>query len=473
MTLAAPALSPAQMEVRSRVGSLSPRYMITTFGCQMNEHDSEQMAGLLEAMGFLGTDRLEDADLVILNTCSVREHADERLFGRLGQLKHWRKERPDRILAVCGCMMKQSIHLERLRARHPFVDLVFGPADLERFPDLLNRVMRERAPVVDVSDDPSVPEGLPVRRAYRYRALVTIMYGCDNFCSYCIVPYTRGRERSRSMDAVLAELRDLAAEGYPEVLLLGQNVNSYGRDLGHADFPSLLDAAAGIPGLRRIRFMTSHPKDASDDLFRVMARHPSICPHLHLPLQSGSSRVLQSMNRGYTREQYEAIVRLARDRIPGLAIGTDLIVGYPGETEADFLETLGVMETVRFDSAFTFLYSPRAGTPAAVRDDPVDPDVMADRFNRLVTLQQAHAMASGKAEIGRVRELLVEGRSRSRADTGSGRTIHNRLVHFPLPGAWRGLSDEALQGRFVPVRILESHGFYLEGDIPAGEGPDA
>ncbi|MDW7659471.1 MAG: tRNA (N6-isopentenyl adenosine(37)-C2)-methylthiotransferase MiaB, partial [Bacillota bacterium] len=394
---------------RSETG-FARRYWMHTYGCQLNENDGEKIAGILDEMGYNPALEAREADLIILNTCSVREHADDRLFGNLGGLKNLRQERPDLLIAVCGCMMKQAEHVARIERSFSFVDLVFGPQDIYRLPELLYHRLTEEKKQYMVGDDDVMVEGLPIHRARRFRALCSIMYGCNNFCTYCIVPYTRGRERSRTPDDILAELRQLAGSGYREVMLLGQNVNSYGQDqqkmetpdqlafASISDFADLLAAAAGL-GFYRIRFMTSHPKDISEKLLRVMADNPVIEPHLHLPLQSGSNAVLNRMNRQYTREQYVAIVTRARSLMPGLALSTDIIVGFPGETEADFAQTLDLMERVRFDSAFTFLFSRRTGTPAANMTDQVDPAVMHERFDRLTEMQYRHSLTSNQRRV--------------------------------------------------------------------------
>lgn len=451
--------------VRALSGPLGLRYHVMTFGCQMNENDSEKLAGMLEEMGYAQGSGPEDADLVVVNTCSVRENADGRFYGNLGILSSIReKTRPGMIVALCGCMMKQTAVVDRIRRSHSFVDLVFGPSDLHRFPEMLYRRLTEERRVYEVGSEDPIAEGLPIVRGFKYRALSTIMYGCDNFCTYCIVPYVRGRERSRPMEAVLGELRGIAAEGFREVLLLGQNVNAYGKDLGEGDFATLLEEAARIPGIRRIRFMTSHPRDMSDRLLDVMAASPAVCPHLHLPLQSGSDDVLRRMNRGYTRADYLRVVNQARARIPGITLSTDLIVGFPGETEADFTDTLDLMDHVRFDSAFTFQYSIRPGTPAATMESQIDPAVVTERFGRLVELQNAHCLASNRSIEGTMQEVLVEGRDAAGTGRCSGRTPHNRLVHFPSPGGI-GMGRQSLpEGTLVRVLVKKAHSFSLEAE---------
>ena len=451
--------------VRAYAGPLGLRYHVLTFGCQMNDNDSEKLAGMLVEMGYAEADAPEDADLVVVNTCSVREHADGKFFGHLGILHSVReKKRPGMMIAVCGCLMRQAPVVDRIRKSHPFVDLVFGPSDLHRFPEMLRLRLTERRRVYDVGTEDTIAEGLPVLRASRTRARSTIMYGCDNFCTYCIVPHVRGRERSRPMALVLDELRALASDGYREVLLLGQNVNRYGMDTGDGDFAMLLEEVGRIPGLRRVRFMTSHPKDVSRRLLDVMRDSPNACPHLHLPLQSGSDAVLRRMNRGYDRTRFLQLVEEARDRIPDLAVTTDLIVGFPGETDRDFDDTLDVMDRIRFDNAFTFQFSPRPGTPAADMTDPVDPSVVTERFDRLVARQNEHMLAHHRRLVGTVQEVLVEGRDPGGIGRASGRTPHNRLLHFGVPVAGAGPSGILPEGTFARVLVTRVTTFTLEGE---------
>jgi tRNA-2-methylthio-N6-dimethylallyladenosine synthase len=456
----------------------SRRYAIQTYGCQLNENDSEHLAGLLDEMGFIPAPSPREADLIILNTCSIRKNADDRLFGNLGQIKNLRRDRPDLIIAVCGCMMKQSEHVDRIDRSYSFVDLIFGPQDIYRLPEFLYGRLIEEKRVYAVSDEDLIIEGLPIHRARRFRALVSIMFGCNNFCTYCVVPYTRGRERSRSGQEILGELKQLADEGYKEVMLLGQNVNSYGQDFpagaeAPADFAQLLAAAAGLQSFSRIRFMTSHPKDISDQLLRVMAENPSIERHLHLPLQSGSDRILDLMNRHYTQAHYLDIAAKARALIPGLTLSTDLIVGFPSETEEDFQETLNVMQSVRFDSAFTFQFSPRTGTPAAKMADQIPADIVSERFQRLVDLQNNHSLTSNQRVVGSVELLLIEGSSSTDDMVLTGRTADNRLVNFTVPDLSGlpadllredgQLNGEALEGRMARVRLTNARTFSLTG----------
>ena len=469
------------------------RFWMHTYGCQLNENDGEKIAGLLIEMGFIPAIDAREADLIILNTCSIRENAVDRLFGNLGQFKNLRRDKPDLLIAVCGCMMKQAENVSRIEKSYSFVDIVFGPQDIHRLPELLYNRMTQEKKQYYVGAEDNLVEGLPIHRARRFRALSSIMYGCNNFCTYCIVPYTRGRERSRLPDTILAELADLAAAGYREVMLLGQNVNSYGHDLQKAetadqskqttrvaDFAELLEAASHIQGLYRIRFMTSHPKDISDKLLEVMAANPNIERHLHLPFQSGSNRILKRMNRQYTREQYLEHIRSARQLIPDLTISTDIIVGFPGETEEDFQQTLELMNDVRFDSAFTFLYSERPGTPAAQMTDRIDEQTMHDRFNRLVALQNEHSLASNMTCKGKTVEVLVEGSSIREDQVYSGRTSQNQLVNFTIPdpglipdsrrdsdGSFDG---DRLEGGIARIHITDARTFSLKGYLEVWNG---
>jgi len=468
-----------QANARSKTG-FARRYHIITFGCQQNENDSERIAGLLDSMGYIPAQDAREADLILLNTCSVRENADDRLFGHLGMVKNLRRDRPDLLVGLCGCMMMQDEHVAKVRQSYPFVDLVFGPQDIYRLPELLYHRLTDTRRVYDVGDTDTLAEGLPMHRARKFRALVSIMYGCNNFCTYCIVPFTRGRERSRTFGSILHEVRELAATGYKEIMLLGQNVNSYGQDLrqdqpDQPDFARLLAACAEVPGIRRIRFMTSHPKDISDELLAVIGHYENIEPHLHLPLQSGSNAILKAMNRHYTREQYLAMVCKARALRPGLTISTDLIVGFPGESEADFADTLDLMEQVRFDAAFTFQFSKRTGTPAATMAEQIPDDVVRERFGRMLALQNSHSLASNQALNGSLQQILIEGRSEGDPGVLSGRTADNRLVNCKvtslalLPAAAVDadghMNGDVLEGQMAVVRITRAKTFSLEAEL--------
>ncbi len=433
-------------------------FYLLSMGCQMNAHDAEKLAGMLGEMGYRETKTEAEADLVLYNTCCVRENAEQKVYGKLGYLKHYKAQRPDMLIALCGCMTQQAVVLEKLRKSYPQVDLVFGTFNLGRLPELLYRRLTTGEPVYDVwdayRDGTEDLESLPACRHFAYKASVNIMYGCDNFCTYCIVPYVRGRERSRTPEDIEAEVRRLVADGVVEVMLLGQNVNSYGKGLAEpADFPGLLRRLNQIEGLRRIRFMSSHPKDLSMDLIAAMAECDKVCPQLHLPVQAGSTRLLAQMNRRYTKEDYLEKIFAVRAAMPDLALSTDIMVGFPGETEEDFAETLDVVRQARFANAFTFIYSPRTGTRAAEMPDQIPAEVVKERFDRLLATVNPLVGELHEAQVGKTVEVLVE--EVGKGGLLSGRAPNNMLVHFP--------GDERLIGSFVPVRITQSHGFYLTG----------
>lgn len=434
-------------------------FHIQTFGCQMNEHDSETIAGMLEELGYLENDNKKDADVAIINTCSVRENADKRFFGTLGQLKKAKEQRPDMVVAVCGCMMQQQHIIDTLKTKYPWVDLVFGTHNIHDFPRLLTNVLNERSKVVDVwADGGDIVEGLPAKRAYPFKAFVNIMYGCNNFCTYCIVPYTRGRERSRRPEEIVKEVQDLVATGVKEITLLGQNVNSYGNGCDfNTDFADLIYMLDKVAGLERIRFMTSHPKDLSDKLIQAYKDCKALCNYIHLPVQSGSSRVLKRMNRGYTKEDYLTLIAKLKAASPDIAMTTDIIVGFPGETEEDFQETLDLVQQVEFDSAFTFLYSIRQGTPAEKYEDQVEEAVKHQRFNRLVDLLNDITAKKNKACEGKVEGVLVEGPSKTNPKTFTGRTESGKIVNFH--------GTKELVGQIVQVRITEGKTFSLMGEL--------
>ena len=398
------------VEERSRKYGRPLTACIQTFGCQMNAKDSEKLLGILLQAGFTASED-EASDFVLYNTCTVRDNANQRVYGRLGYLNSLKKKNPHMTIALCGCMMQEPSVVEKIKKSYRFVDLVFGTHNIFRLAELLYRCYTEKRMVVDVwGGTEQIVENLPSRRKYSFKCGVNIMYGCNNFCSYCIVPYVRGRERSREPEDILAEIRALAADGVVEVMLLGQNVNSYGKTLDTPmTFAALLRQVAEIPGIERIRFMTSHPKDLSDELIGVMRDCPKICRHLHLPLQSGSSRILKKMNRVYDKEQYLALAKKIKGEIPDLSLTTDIIVGFPGETEEDFEETMDVVRRVRFDSAFTFIYSKRTGTPAAAMEDQVPEEIVKPRFERLLKeVQRISAEVCGK-DVGKTMTALVEG----------------------------------------------------------------
>ncbi|HAW71480.1 MAG TPA: tRNA (N6-isopentenyl adenosine(37)-C2)-methylthiotransferase MiaB [Firmicutes bacterium] len=405
-------------------------YRIVTFGCQMNEHDSEILAGILEKMGYQRTES-DEADVTLFNTCCVRENAAQRLYGHVASLKRIKKTKPDAIIGVCGCLPQQPGEAAALMRQLAHVDLVFGTHNTHRLPELIARFKETGKPICEILAEGDVVEDIPVKRASQLKAWVTIMHGCNNFCSYCIVPYVRGREKSRQMSDILAELSMLGNAGVREVTLLGQNVNSYGKDLdGQPDFADLLRAANGVPGIERIRFQTSHPRDVTTKLIQTMADCEKVCEHLHLPLQAGSDRVLRLMNRGYTAAHYLNIVDGLRHAMPEISLTTDIIVGFPGESAADFEDTLAVMKAVRYDSAFTFAYSPRKGTPAAASNEQVDAAIKQERLQQLINLQNGISLELNQAETGRVHEILVEGPSQREETVWVGRTRSNKLVHF-------------------------------------------
>ncbi|HOP75402.1 MAG TPA: tRNA (N6-isopentenyl adenosine(37)-C2)-methylthiotransferase MiaB [Bacillota bacterium] len=434
-------------------------YFITTFGCQMNVHDSEIIAGMLEAMGYQKAESQECADLVILNTCCVRENAENRTLGHIGNLKSLKEQNPNMLIALCGCMAQEEGIVEKIRENYPHVDLVFGTHNLHQLPELIRKVTTTGSRVLEVWDsEGEIYEGLPVKRDETYRAWVTIMYGCNNFCTYCIVPYVRGRERSRRPEVILDEIRGLIESGVKEITLLGQNVNSYGKDLGNEwNFARLLREVAET-GIYRIRFQTSHPKDLSDELIEVIASHPNVSRHLHLPFQAGSSRILQRMNRRYTKEAYIDLAMKIKSKVPDIALTTDIIVGFPGETEEDFLDTMDLVEKVRFDGAFTFIYSPRVGTPAAKMEDQVPEEVKKERLMRLIDLQNRISLERNQALIGTIQEILVEGASEKNESRWSGRTSHNKLVHFEP-------TVKVEPGDVAQVRICGAKTFTLDGEL--------
>lgn len=430
---------------------------ITTFGCQMNEKDSEKLLGVLETIGYEETDT-EQADLVLFNTCTVRENANTKLYGHLGHVKKTKEKNPEMIVGLCGCMMQEEQVVEKIGKSYPFVDLIFGTHNIFKLAELLKARVDSGGMIVDIwKDTDQIVEDLPSDRKFSFKCGVNIMFGCNNFCSYCIVPYVRGRERSRKPEDIVREIEGLVKEGVREVMLLGQNVNSYGKNLDEpVSFADLLSMIEQIEGLSRIRFMTPHPKDLSDELIDVMASSKKIGRHMHLPVQSGSSRILKLMNRHYTKESYLALTERIKEKIPGIAMTTDIIVGFPGETEDDFEETLDVVRKVKFDSAYTFVYSKRTGTPAASMEDQVEPDVVKRRFQRLLEVIKESSKDNRKEGIGKVEEVLVEERNTHEDGMVTGRLSNNILVHFK--------GDESLIGQIVRVKITEEKGFYYMGE---------
>ena len=429
-----------------------------TFGCQMNARDSEKIKGILETVGYEITES-EKADFIVYNTCTVRENANLKVYGHLGLMGHEKKNNPDMMIALCGCMMQEPQVVEKIKKSYRFVNLVFGTHNLYKFAELVYTSMISDRMIIDVwKDTDKIVEDLPCDRKYFFKSGVNIMFGCNNFCSYCIVPYVRGRERSREPEEIIKEIRSLVADGVVEVMLLGQNVNSYGKNLKNPmSFAKLLEEVEKIEGLERIRFMTSHPKDLSDELIEVMAKSKKICQHLHLPLQSGSSRILKIMNRKYTKEHYLELVEKLRKAMPDISLTTDIIVGFPGETEEDFQETLDVVRKVHYDSAFTFIYSKRTGTPAAVMENQVPEDVVKDRFDRLLKEVQEIAKETSSRYAGQVVEVLAEEKNHQEEGYLTGRLSNNLLVHFK--------GDESLIGKLVSVHLTESRGFYYMGEL--------
>ncbi len=440
---------------------MSQQYFITTFGCQMNVHDSEVLAGLLESMGYTKASSVEEADLILFNTCCVRGNAENRTYGNIGALKSLKQSKPGLIIGVCGCMAQEPTEVEKIRQSYPYVDLVFGTHNLHQLPELIHKVQISGSRVIEVWDtDGAIYEDLPIRREQEFKAWVTIMYGCNNFCSYCIVPYVRGRERSRRPEQILAEIKDLIRDGVVEITLLGQNVNSYGKDLEGDSwtFARLLREIAENTDIQRIRFQTSHPKDLSDELIQTMASESKICRHLHLPVQAGSSNILKLMNRCYTREGYLALASKIKVRIPDLALTTDIIVGFPGESADDFQETLEVVREVRYDGAFTFIYSPRIGTPAANMEDHVTENEKKSHLTELIQVQNQISLEKNQAFIGTVTEVLAEGPSERNPQIWAGRNSQNKLIHFqPVFGL--------KPGEIVKVKVNAATTFTLEAEI--------
>lgn len=449
------------VQEKSRKKGRPLTFCVNTFGCQMNARDSEKLIGILEQIGYVKKET-EDADFVIYNTCTVRENANNKVYGRLGYLHSQKKKNPDMMIGLCGCMMQEPEVVEKIRTSYRFVDLVFGTHNIYKFAELIVAAFESKGMIVDIwKDTDKIVEDLPVERKYTFKSGVNIMFGCNNFCSYCIVPYVRGRERSRDPKDIIREIERLVADGVVEVMLLGQNVNSYGKNLEHPmTFAQLLEEVEKIDGLERIRFMTSHPKDLSDELIEVLGKSKKICKHLHLPLQSGSSRILKEMNRHYTKKQYLELVKKIRAAVPDIALTTDIIVGFPGETEEDFLETMEVVKEVQYDSAFTFIYSKRTGTPAATKEDQVSPEVVKDRFDRLLHVVQEIGSQKAGALQGTVQKVLIEEINAQDEHLVTGRLSNNSVVHVP------GGAD--LIGKIVNVSLDECKGFYYLGTLAEG-----
>ena len=432
------------------------KYYITTMGCQLNENDSEKIAGITEKMGYVKTEKVEEADLVIYNTCCVRENAEEKLFGKLGELKKQREEKGT-IIAIGGCMMQEPHVLEKIKQSYNYTDVVFGTHTLHKFEEDLKKAIEERKKIRDVIDiDGEVIEGLPIKRNDISKASVTIMYGCNNFCSYCIVPYVRGRERSRKPEKILEEITSLAKEGYKEITLLGQNVNSYNGGENYR-FANLLNDVCKIDGIERVRFISPHPKDFTDDVIEAIANNPKVAKIIHLPLQSGSSEVLKVMNRKYTKEQYLELVQKMKEKIPNVVFSTDIIVGFPGETEQDFEDTLDVVRKVNFEQVYMFIYSRRKGTVADRMENQIAEEVKHERFEKLKDLYDSRVSENNKKYIGTLQKILVDGYSKNDSKILTGRTDTNKVVNFE--------GSENLIGKMIDIKIIEEHKWYLRGKI--------
>ena len=441
------------------------KYIVLTMGCQLNENDSEKISGMIEEMGYTKTDKIKEADLIAFNTCCVRENAEDRLFGKLGEVKKYKEEKGT-IIAIGGCMMQEKHMVEKLKKSYPFFDIVFGPHTLYKFPEDVYNILTTRKRIEDILDiDGEIIEGLPIKRDDKIKASVAIMNGCNNFCTYCIVPYVRGRERSRKAEDIIKEIEGLAKEGYKEITLLGQNVNSYmrvererGEEVGPIDsFAKLLIEVNKISGIERIRFISPHPKDFTDDVIEAISNCDKVCKIIHLPLQAGSSKILKDMNRKYTKEQYLQLVNKMKNKIPNVTFSTDIIVGFPGETEEDFEDTLDVVEKVCFEQVFMFIYSRRVGTPADKMDNQVPEEIKHERFDRLKNLVESQIELNNKKFVGTKQKVLVEGKSKTNKNMLTGRTDTNKVVNFEG-------SDELI-GKMVDLKIASEHMWYLKGEI--------
>jgi len=443
------------------------KYTILTFGCQLNENDSEKLAGMAEKMGYQYTENFKEADLAIFNTCCVRENAEDKLFGKLGELKKVKEQRGT-IIAIGGCMMQEKHITEKMHESYPFVDIIFGTHTLHKVPENLYKILQSKKKIKDILYiDGKVYEGLPIKRESDLKASITIMYGCNNFCTYCIVPYVRGRERSRHPKDILQEVENLAKEGYKEIMLLGQNVNSYlvaenwkqtGKEYkGINSFATLLRAINEIKGIERIRFVSPHPKDFTDDVIEAIAECDKVCKLIHLPLQSGSTAVLKTMNRRYTKEQYLELVSKMKRSIPNLTLSTDIIVGFAGETEEDFENTLDVVKKVEFEQVYMFIYSIREGTPGAQMENQVVEEIKHERFNRLKALVESQIEENNQKYVGTMQKVLIEGKSKNNENTYTGRTDSNKVVILD--------TTEDLTGKLIDVKIISEHMWYLKGDV--------
>ena len=444
-------------ELEQKTGQKQSYFVLTT-GCQMNAHDSEKLAGMLENMGYVESPTEEYADFVIYNTCCIRENAEEKVYGRLGRLKYYKSKNKNMKIALCGCMTQQDIVIEKLQKSYKYVDIVFGTFNLYKLPELLYNSIHTEGTLFDIwKDAGEIIEDIPTLYKSKFQASVNIMYGCENFCSYCIVPYVRGKERSRKPEDIINEIEQLVKNGTKEVMLLGQNVNSYGKNLQTPlSFAKLLQRINDIDGLERIRFMTSHPKDLSDELIETIKNCKKVCNYIHLPIQSGSSAILKKMNRRYTKEQYLELVKKLKNAVKDITISTDIIVGFPGETEEDFQQTLDVVRQVKYCTAFTFIYSKRSGTPAAKMENQIPEEIVKDRFNRLLDVLNPIVEEIHKKQVGTIAEVLVEEVSKQNSSILTGRTENNTLVHFE--------GEKELIGTILPVKIIDSKTFYVIGE---------
>ena len=452
-----------QLDFIEKVGKINAgknlKYTIYTMGCQLNENDSEKISGMLENMGYSKTENMEDADVIIYNTCCVRENAEDKLFGKLGEVKKQREQKGT-IIAICGCMMQEKHIIDKIKKSYNFVDIIFGTHTIHKLPEDLYNVICNRKRIMDILDiDGEVIEGLPIKRNDNIKASVTIMNGCNNFCSYCIVPYVRGRERSRDPQDVINEVEDIAKQGYKEVTLLGQNVNSYkgNGNLGITKFSELLRAVNKIPGIERIRFVSPHPKDFSDDVIDAIRDCDKVCKLIHLPLQSGSTNILKVMNRKYTKEQYLELANKMKERIPGLTLSTDIIVGFPGETDEDFEDTLDVVRQINYEQVYMFIYSRRVGTPGDKMENQVPEEDKHRRFDKLKALVESQIDENNKKYVGTVQKVLVEGKSKNNEEMLTGRTDSNKVVNFEGP--------EDLIGNVIEIPIVSEHMWYIKGQI--------
>jgi tRNA-2-methylthio-N6-dimethylallyladenosine synthase len=437
------------------------KFFVKTFGCQQNEADSERLAGMAYEMGYLPAKSPEDADLILINTCAVREHAELRALSITGQFKHLKEKNPNLIIGICGCMVTQENRMNEIRKSYPYVDFLIGTGMLHRFPEILLSHLKNDKRIFLIDDtEGSIAEGLPVRRESKIKAWVSVMYGCNNFCTYCVVPHVRGRERSRERENIIAEIKELVADGCREITLLGQNVNSYGKDLNYEyDFADLVREICSIDGDFILRFMTSHPKDASRKLIDTMAESLRCARQFHLPLQSGSKRVLETMNRRYTPDDYIRLIDYIREKMPDIAISTDIIVGFPGETDEEFEETLEMLKRIRFDMIYSFIYSPRPLTPAAKFKNQIPAEIKSARMERLLELQNKISLDINKSIVGSIQRVLLEGESKSTSEMLTGRADSNKLVHIP-----RTPKTEAMIGTFADIKILRAETFALFGE---------